>query len=176
MPNIITATTILDTARRARVQLTGQFDGATGQESQVIKVNTWGLGGALSAAANGTQLLAGNGNPRSSYNVSVNRIRYSITPGGMINLAWQGTTNTQFILLAGSGDIDATRGTDAVIDPLTTGAPGHTGNIVLTTLGFGANSGYTIQIDMQKTTSQFDQGQIARPKDFNIILATGNNV
>ena len=56
------------------------------------------------------------------------------------------------------------------------GAPGHTGNIVLTTLGFGANSGYMIQIDMKKDPTQFDQGQIARPKDFNIILPTGNNV
>lgn len=179
MPNIVTNTTLIDATRRGRVALTGQFDGPTGQESQVIKINTWGLAGALSTAANGTQLLAGNGSPRGSYNIAINRIEYSISPGGMVNLAWQGTTNTQFALLFGSGEFEvSSRGIGMAFDPSSGvgGAPGHTGNVVLTTLGMGANSGYSIVIDYKKDPKAFDQGQIARPKDFNIILATGNNV
>jgi hypothetical protein len=179
MPNIITAVTLIDSTRRGRVLLNGQFDGASGQESQSIKINTWGLSGALSTAANGTQLLAGNGSPRSAYNIAISRIEYTIAPGGMVNLAWQGTTNTQFATLFGSGELEvASRGIDFTLDPSlgVGGAPGHTGNVVLTTLGLGANSGYTIMIDYKKDPKAFDQGQIARPKDFNIILATGNNV
>jgi hypothetical protein len=167
---------MIDATRRGRVTLTGQFDGTAGQESQVIKINTWGLAGALSAASNGTQLLAGNSNPRSAYNIAITRIEYSLSPGGIANLAWQGsTTNTQFLLLSGSGEIDTLRGT-TVVDPQVSGAPGHTGNVVMTTLGFGANSGYSIQIDFKKDPRVYNQGQIERPKDFNIILPTGNNV
>lgn len=176
MPNIITNATLVDGTRRGRVHLTGQFDGTAGQESQVIKINTWGLRGALSAAANGTQLLAANGNPRPSYNVELTSLIYSASPGGIINLAWQGTTNTQFALLVGSGSHEVIRGMDMDLTADAGAAPGHTGNIVLSTLGFGANSGYTVTIDFEKDPKSFDQGQIARPKDFNIILPTGNNV
>lgn len=178
MSKITTNTKQIDGTRQVRVVLTGWFDGTDGQESQVIKIDTWGLRGALSTAANGTQLLAGNGNPRSSYNVSVNRILYSMSAGGLINLAWQGSTNTPFITLAGSGSYDPARGTDLVINPEAfngAGAPGHTGNIVLTTLGFGVNTEYSIVLDMKKDPKAFNQGQIERPKDFNIIVATGNN-
>lgn len=177
MPNIITNATLMDSTRHGRVQLTGYFDGTAGQETQVIKINTWGLRGALSAAANGTQLLAGNGNPRSSYNVEVTAINYSVSPGGLINLAWQGSTNTPFAVLTGSGTWDTIRGVDMKIGADIAGAaPGHTGNVVLSTLGFAANSGYSMTIDFTKDPKVFNQGQIERPKDFNIILATGNNV
>lgn len=170
MPNIVTAGTLIDATRRGRVHLTGQFDGASGQESQVIKINTWGLSGALSAAANGTQLLAGNGNPRASYNVTIGRIAYSISGSGIVNLAWQGTTtNTQFVVLSGSGVIGGdARATDMIFSPTAGFAGvGHTGNVVLTTLGFGANSGYTLVIDFKKDPTAFDQGQVTRPQDFN---------
>lgn len=174
MPNIITNSTLVDQTRRGRIHLSGQFDGTAGQESQVIKLNTWGLRGALSLAANGLQLLAGNGNPRPSYNVEITSINYAISPGGIINLAWQGTTNTQFAVLMGSGTWEVIRGMDMDITADAGAAPGHTGNVVMTTLGLGANSGYTMTIDFEKDPKSFNQGQIERPKDFNIIVS-GNN-
>lgn len=170
MPNIIATGTIIDATRRGRVHLTAQFDGLSGQESQVIKINTWGLSGALSAASNNRQLLAGNGNPRSSYNVAIGRIAYSISGGGIVNLAWQGTSsNSQFVVLSGQGVIGGdARAADIVFNPVGGfAAPGHTGNVVLTTLGFGANSGYTLVIDFKKDPAVYDQGQIVRPQDFN---------
>jgi hypothetical protein len=176
MPKIVTNTTQIDATRRGRVQLTGMYDGTDGQESQVVKINTWGLRGALSLASNGTQLLAGNGNPRPAYNIDITSINYAISPGGVINLAWQGTTNTQFATLMGTGALEVGRGAMMEFSSEPGGAPGHTGNVVLTTLGLGANSGYTISIDFLKDPRHFNQGQIERPKDFNIILPTGNNV
>lgn len=183
MPNIITNKTLIDSTRTVRVHLNGQFDGASGQESQVIKINTWGLSGALSAASNNTQLLAGNGNPRSSYNLTISRIQFNLPQGGaagpghIANLAWQGSTNVPFFTMQGTGTWDAIRGVDLAIDPAVDGgAPGHTGNIVFSTMGFGPNDAYSITIDAKKDPKAFNQGQIERPKDFNIILATGNNV
>lgn len=175
MAKIVTNATLVDATRRGRVQLTGMFDGTDGQESQVIKINTWALRGALSLASNGTQLLAGNGNPRPSYNIEITSIAYSISQGGIINLAWQGTTNTQFAVLSGQGIWEVTRGMDMDITADVGAAPGHTGNVVLTTLGLGANAGYTMTIDFEKDPKVYNQGQIERPKDFNIIVATGNN-
>ena len=168
MPNTITNQTLIDSTRRVRVHLTGSFDGASGQESNVIKVNTWGLAGALSLASNNRQLLSGNGNPRSSYNVSIDRIEYSIAGGGQVALAWQGSTNTNFAILSGSGELGGdARGTDLA---LTQSAPAPTGNIVLSTLGVNANGSYTVTIDMKKDPVAFDQGQIQNPKDFNVII------
>lgn len=175
MAKLVTNTTMIDATRRGRVQLTGMYDGTDGQEVSVIKINTWGLRGALSLASNGTQLLAGNSNPRPSYNIDITSINYAISPGGVINLAWQGTTNTQFAVLMGSGLWEAGRSGDMDLSADTGGAPGHTGNVVMTTLGLGANSGYTMTIDFKKDPRHFNQGQIERPKDFNIIVATGNN-
>ena len=111
------------------------------------------------------------------YNVSVTRVEYSISPGAMVNLAWQGaSSNLAFLTLFGSGDIDTTQGTTLVFDPSVTGlgAAGHTGNIVLSTMNMAANAGYTIIIDLKKDPKKFNQGQIGRPKDFNIIVS-GNN-
>jgi len=182
MPNDIRVQRLIDATNRARFMLTGFFDGASGQEAHVIKIDTWGgISGALSNASNTRVLLTnavGSQFNLAPYNVAVSRLEYTISPGAMVNLAWQGSTsNVPFLTLFGSGEIDTTQGVSQAFDPSVSGlgGVGHTGNIVLSTINMAANAGYTIIIDIKKDPKKFNQGQIERPKDFNIILATGNN-
>lgn len=181
MANDIRVQKIIDATNRARFLLTGFFDGASGQEAHVIKIDTWnGISGALSNASNTRVLLADAGGTQfniAPYNVSVTRVTHTISPGAMVNLAWQGTSsNVTFLQLFGSAAIDSSQGMSQAFDPSVSGlgGVGHTGNIVLSTTGMTANAGYMIIIDLKKDPKKFDQGQIARPKDFNIILG-GNN-
>ena len=52
MPNDIKVQKLIDATNRARFMLSGFFDGATGQEAHVIKIDTWGgISGALSNAS-----------------------------------------------------------------------------------------------------------------------------
>jgi hypothetical protein len=180
MPNITSNNVIIDGTRKGRAVLTGLFDGLSGQEINVFKINTWGLRGALSNASNGLQLLSSalNGSyNRGTYNLVITGIQYSVTSPGTVRLELTGTgPDNTIALLTGSGGLQAARGGDYVFDP---GRPGfvnagHTGNISLSTFGLGANGSYWISIDYEKDPTKFDQGQIARPKDFNIIVS-GNN-
>lgn len=175
MPNINTAVQLIDGTRHGRLLLTGQFDGASGQEVGVIKLNTWGLRGALSNATNGRQLLASalNGSyNRGQYFVTITKINHVISPGGLVTLYLANNSgavaSNTLVQLAGSGEIGAGRGEETLFDLSKWPNSGNlTGNILLSTLGMGANTGYSIIIDFQKDPTKYDQGQITRPTDFN---------
>ena len=178
MPNILTNYTALDGTKKGRTVLTGFFDGASGQEASVLKINTWGMRGALSNASNGLQLLASalNGSyNRGSYNLTITGIQYSISAPGVVRLEFQGTgPDNTIAVLSGTGDLGPVRGSDYIFYPANNIL--GTGNVLLSTFAMPANGTYTISIEYKKDPTKFDQGQIARPKDFNIILPTGNNV
>lgn len=178
MPNINTAVKLMDGTRQGRFLLTGQFDGASGQEAGVLKINSWGLNGALSNATNGRQLLASalNGSyNRGQYLLTITKIQHVISPGGLVTLHLANTprgpiTTNTLVQLAGSGEIGAGRGEELLLDlNRFADSANMSGNILLSTSAMGANSGYTIVIDFIKDPTKFDQGQITRPTDFNQV-------
>jgi hypothetical protein len=176
MPNINTAVRLMDGTRQGRFLLTGSFDGASGQEAGVLKINSWGLNGALSNATNSRQLLASalNGSyNRGQYFVTITKIQHVISPGGLVTLHLANTargpiaTNT-LVQLSGTGEIGAGRGEEVLLDLARfPDSANMSGNILLTTSGMGANTGYTIAIDFLKDPTKYDQGQVSNPTDFN---------
>lgn len=102
-------------------------DAGTG-ETSVLKVDPSTL---LNTDGNGT------------YRIEISEITYCIN-GGSVNLLWDATVNIPAVVLSGTG-----RFVDNI--PNIAGA-GITGNILLSTIGFVANSTYTIFLRVRKTT------------------------
>jgi len=138
MADTVTSQTLKDSASTWAVKLTNISDG-TG-ESGVVKVSA-------------NTLVASDGG--STQRLSINRLFWNVSKGTSslqdprVTLTWRGTSNTTIVTLSGSGYWDLTTGGQA---PLTNNAgAGANGDILLTTTGFTASSGYTLILEGKKT-------------------------
>ena len=138
MADTVTSQTLKDSASTWAVKLTNISDG-TG-EAGVVKVSA-------------NTLVASDGG--STQRLSINKIFWNVARGTSslqdprVTLAWRGTSNTTIVTLTGSGTLDLTTNLQA---PLTNNAgAGANGDILLTTTGFTASSGYTVILDGRKT-------------------------
>lgn len=138
MADTVTSQTLKDSATAWAVKLTNISDG-TG-ESGVVKVSA-------------NTLVASDGG--STQRLSINRLFWNVSKGTSslqdprVTLTWRGTSNTTIVTLSGSGYWDLTTGGQA---PLTNNAgAGANGDILLTTTGFTASSGYTVIVEGKKT-------------------------
>ena len=138
MADTVTSQTLKDSASTWAVKLTNISDG-TG-EAGVVKVSA-------------NTLVASNGG--STQRLSINKLFWNVSKGTSslqdprVTLTWRGTSNTTIVTLSGSGTLDLTTGLQA---PLTNNAgAGANGDILLTTTGFTASSGYTVILEGKKT-------------------------
>ena len=138
MADTVTSQTLKDSASTWAVKLTNISDG-TG-EAGVVKVSA-------------NTLVASDGG--STQRLSINKLFWNIAKGTSslqdprVTLAWRGTSNTTIVTLTGSGTLDLTTNIQA---PLTNNAgAGANGDILLTTTGFTASSGYTLILEGKKT-------------------------
>jgi len=138
MADTVTSQTLKDSATAWAVKLTNISDG-TG-ESGVVKVSA-------------NTLVASDGG--STQRLSINKLFWNVSKGTSslqdprVTLTWRGTSNTTIVTLTGSGTLDLTTGLQA---PLTNNAgAGANGDILLTTTGFTASSGYTVILEGKKT-------------------------
>jgi len=138
MADTVTSQTLKDSASTWAVKLTNISDG-TG-EAGVVKVSA-------------NTLIASDGG--STQRLSINKIFWNVARGTSslqdprVTLAWRGNSNTTIVTLTGSGSLDLTTSFQA---PLTNNAgAGANGDILLTTTGFTASSGYTLILEGKKT-------------------------
>ena len=138
MADTVTSQTLKDSASTWAVKLTNISDG-TG-EAGVVKVSA-------------NSLIASDGG--STQRLSINKIFWNVSKGTSslqdprVTLTWRGTSNTTIVTLSGSGTLDLTTNLQA---PLTNNAgAGANGDILLTTTGFTASSGYTVILEGKKT-------------------------
>lgn len=138
MADTVTSQTLKDSASTWAVKLTNISDG-TG-EAGVVKVSA-------------NSLIASDGG--ATQRLSINKIFWNVARGTSslqdprVTLAWRGTSNTTIVTLTGSGTLDLTTSFQA---PLTNNAgAGANGDILLTTTGFTASSGYTLILEGKKT-------------------------
>ena len=115
-----TQRTLHNGARNAVIQCTGVSDGS-GNEDHVLKVDVSALGASA---------------------VAVRKIGYDVA-GGLVKLSWDDLTPVDFAMLSNQGEMDYSH-----IGGMQNG--GSTGDILLSTAGFGLNSSYTVTFELVK--------------------------
>lgn len=172
MSNIANTQILLDTNRKTIIKLTGEFDG-TGQEVSNVKINGANLKFAL--GQNNNAYLSNNGIAtnglapgqlrKTNYDYSISRINYIVSANsGYVKLSWDGTNAATIADLAqGQGDINYQQNMAVIQNNAST----PNGNVSLTTFGFGANSSYTIIMELHKSANDYSFGQLQSPADFN---------
>ena len=128
MANTVTTQTLLDGPRNLVILLTGVLD--TSDEARTIKVDVSTLDPAPTK-------------------VWVDTIRHLISPGLVVVLDWDATTDVRFAALTGYDEVEACK-----FGGLTNNAgAGVTGDIYLTTLGWASGTlAYTIILEMTKVS------------------------
>lgn len=124
---VSTTTQVLnDGARNLIVHWTGISDGAGGQESAAVKVDVSELAVPCSE-------------------VKIKRISGSVE-FGIVELFWDALTPTKFAELSGTVDLDYCKSGGMVNNA----GGGKTGDLLLSTVGFEANSTYNLHLEMVK--------------------------
>ena len=172
MANKFTYQVLRDTTTDAVIKLTGQFDGASGQESNVSRITANSLYGAL--ATNGYLRANNQGGAANTslsyYNLQLTGCQYFVNmglgnPPGAVEVFWAGdvgANNATIFYLNGNGEFGSQQ-TPAILN----NAPKSNGNIGITTYGATANTAYTIMISLRKDNAHYQRGQFNDPAAFN---------
>jgi hypothetical protein len=128
---------IIDTDNRAVFVCTGIFTSGT-QETAVLKIDASTLNGynPLGLGPAPTPIL------------HIRRVVYSVTTGAQVQIIFDGASAQTALVVTNSGEFDLT-GKGAALN---NGATTPTGDILFTTLGFGANQSYTVLIEVTKAS------------------------
>jgi len=82
----------------------------------------------------------------------IQRIRYSVEPGLAFVLNWHATTEQLIAAVTGYGKLDYTK--SGGLPPTNSAASGYTGNIDVSTTGFGtkitSNANFSVEIELTK--------------------------
>lgn len=153
-----------DTNKRIVIKLTGELD-ANGETGNT-KVIGQSLKGALSVDANSQVTVAMGGVPRTNYRYSIGRILSNVNypTGGYLKLIWDGA-NTQSTIALLNGPFDLNMQDNLGV--MNNTANGANGNIIFTSVNAGNSGVYTVILEIYKDPRDYDQGQIAKPQDFN---------
>jgi hypothetical protein len=165
MANAFTYQVIKDTTEHAVIKLTGTFDGASGQESNVARIAANTLYGALNANAT-PGLLSSGGTALPYYNLAINRLWYDTATDGAVELFWSAATPVTIFHLNGNLEYDA-NGNWITIPNNARGTANCIGDIGITTRGMVANSSYTIIMELRKDNAHYQRGQFNDPGAFN---------
>ena len=171
MANQFTYQILKDTNQKAVIKLTGFFDGASGDESNVARIAANTLYGALDA--NNVPLrssLSLSNTAQSYYGLSIDKIWFeaNFAGTGHARLFWNATTAKTIIGVTGQG-VGAynDNGNWVTIPNNAAGTAGCIGDIGIQTYGATANSTYNIVIELRKDNANYDRGQFEDPAAFN---------
>ena len=171
MANQFTYQVLKDTNQKAVIKLTGFFDGASGDESNVARIAANTLYGALDA--NNVPLrssLSLSNTAQSYYGLAIDKIWFeaNFAGTGHARLFWNATTAKTIIGVTGQG-VGAynDNGNWVTIPNNAAGTAGCIGDIGIQTYGATANSTYNIVIELRKDNANYDRGQFEDPAAFN---------
>ena len=171
MANQFTYQVLKDTNQKAVIKLTGFFDGASGDESNVARIAANTLYGALDA--NNVPLrssLSLSNTAQSYYGLSIDKIWFeaNFAGTGHARLFWNATTAKTIIGVTGQG-VGAynDNGNWVTIPNNAAGTAGCIGDIGIQTYGATANSTYNIIVELRKDNANYDRGQFEDPAAFN---------
>jgi hypothetical protein len=171
MANQFTYQVLKDTNQKAVIKLTGFFDGASGDESNVSRISANTLYGALDA--NNVPLrssLSVSNTALSYYGLSVEKIWFeaNFAGTGHARLFWNATTPKTIIGVTGQGvGVYNDNGNWITIPNNASGASGCNGDIGIQTYGVTANATYNIIMELRKDNGYYDRGQFEDPAAFN---------
>lgn len=175
MANAFSYQVLKDDTQHSVIKLTGSFDGASGQESNIARIQANTLYGALDA--NGVPLrssLSVSNTALPYYGLTINRIWYdSATDNGDIQLYWRANNSPNaavesgipIVFMQGNGEYDGAGNWITIKNPLVNA--NTNGDIGITTRGQVANASYTIILELRKDNAQYQRGQFNDPAAFN---------
>lgn len=155
---------MVDTNKRIVIKLTGELD--TAGETANVKIIGRSIKGALANDANGMITVAAGGTPRVTYRYNIGRIlaTTNFPSGGYLKMAWDGAVPATIALVSTAIDINMMDNLGIINNTANT----PTGNITFTTVNAGNSGAYTVVLEIYKDPRDYDQGQIAKPQDFNV--------
>ena len=172
MANSYSYQVIKDDTQYCVIKLTGSFDG-TGQEENLARIQANTLSGALNANTP-PGLLSQGGSALPYYGLTVNRVWYdSDTDAGDVQLYWRANNSvnaavdsgTPLFFIQGNGEFDAAGNWASIHNPNVTA--NTNGDISIKTRGYGANTSYTILLELRKQNEYYQRGQFNDPAAFN---------
>jgi len=128
---------VVDYTRAANVgtlRVVGANGATTFASAANLTSNATALSVGIDAAAGGTPL------------VSIAGLSYSISPGGVMQVQWGGTTNSDAVILTGTGYM----GKNELSAPVLNNNGAATGNLIISTYGLANNGGYTVVFELHK--------------------------
>lgn len=121
---------------------TQHYDGARNYTIKLVDISD-GTGLSLVKVVDVTTM-----NPNPGVHLKVRKIQYTIHSGAVI-LYWEATTNVPIVFLAEGTDMLDFSKVYAGGYPNNAGT-GVTGNILLSTVAFAANSGFSVELELLK--------------------------
>lgn len=160
MATVLTTQKLVDNNRHTVIKIVG-YGGTDANVSLVVAAN---LAYAINATGQVSTL-----NPKRLNRVAIKRVwgQGQMTAAKAVTLQWGGNSNSSIVTF-GNGPFDynfdagSTAGTVEIPDQANC-----TGDIVFTSTA-GATDTWTLFIDLKKDGRDYDQGQKADPKSFNI--------
>lgn len=159
MANHYTEQRLVDSNKRTVIKISGNLDGT--QVSNLVVVDTSTLAYAMNA---NNQIMVSNTHPKSAYRVDVVRVYGDVNVTGVLQLRWDGDSNTSFLNLGSSPAIPFE---DSYAVTIPNNEANTNGDILLTTIGAVANDSYTLFIELEKNAEDYSMGQHDDPAAFN---------
>jgi hypothetical protein len=185
MSNKFTYQVLRDTQTDSVIKITGSFDGASGNELNVSRIQANTLGNAL---ANNGYLLANTqggaaNTPLSYYDLQLTGAKYYVnfptSNIGGVELFWSGAGATAAAQYANSatifhlnlqGEFGLGEQLPSILNNSGDGVHANTigvGDIGIQTTGAVANCAYTLILTIRKNNAMYQRGQFNEPAAFN---------
>ena len=187
MANKFTYQVLRDTQTDSVIKLTGVFDGTSGQEMNLSRIQANTLNNALATnnylLANSTNAFANT--PLSYYDLQITGVKYYVnfptTNVGGVELFWSGNNATgsfasgyansaTIFHLNLQGEFGLGEQLPSILNNSGDGIRANTvgnGDIGIQTTGGTANSAYTLIISIRKNNQMYQRGQFNDPAAFN---------
>lgn len=187
MSNKFTYQVLRDTQTDSVIKLTGVFDGTSGQESNLSRIQANTLSNALATnsylLANATSQFANT--PLPYYDLQVTGVKYYVnfptSSVGGVEIFWSGNNATgsfasgyansaTIFHLNLQGEFGLGEQLPSILNNSGDGIRANTignGDIGIQTTGGTANSAYTLIISLRKNNSMYQRGQFNEPAAFN---------
>ena len=187
MSNKFTYQVLRDTQTDSVIKLTGVFDGTSGQESNLSRIQANTLSNALATnsylLANATSQFANT--PLPYYDLQVTGVKYYVnfptSLVGGVEIFWSGNNATgsfasgyansaTIFHLNLQGEFGLGEQLPSILNNSGDGIRANTignGDIGIQTTGGTANSAYTLIISLRKNNSMYQRGQFNDPSAFN---------
>lgn len=187
MSNKFTYQVLRDTQTDSVIKLTGVFDGTSGQESNLSRIQANTLNNALATnsylLANATSQFANT--PLPYYDLQITGVKYYVnfptSSVGGVEIFWSGNNATgsfasgyansaTIFHLNLQGEFGLGEQLPSILNNSGDGIRANTignGDIGVQTTGGTANSAYTLIISLRKNNSMYQRGQFNDPAAFN---------